>query len=85
MPYPMAKEQASHGMMVCVPSFVSASQPSSIKDILQDGGGTCESRSLPKPESELPSDTYLPGKEWKEASLQDWAWFMQGAWLSPSL
>ncbi|KAJ6655931.1 hypothetical protein lerEdw1_004516 [Lerista edwardsae] len=36
-------------------------QPSSAKDVLPDGAATCEPRSPPRPESELPADVYLPG------------------------
>ncbi|XP_066496848.1 E3 ubiquitin-protein ligase MGRN1 isoform X2 [Tiliqua scincoides] len=41
-------------------SLQQGGQPSSVKDVLQESGGACESRSLQQPESELPADVYLP-------------------------
>ncbi|XP_062999271.1 E3 ubiquitin-protein ligase MGRN1 [Elgaria multicarinata webbii] len=49
-----------------VSSLQPGSQPPSLEDIVQESGGSssgspCEPQSLPKLESELPADVYLPG------------------------
>ncbi|XP_042294156.1 E3 ubiquitin-protein ligase MGRN1 isoform X1 [Sceloporus undulatus] len=44
-----------------IPSLQQGSQPPSVEDIVQESSSASEARSLPRLESELPTDVYLPG------------------------